>query len=116
MDEWAEVLPARVETTGIAVHYDQPSSEPPQTLLLAVAPKLTGKWMWDDLVAILEDTLSRAKQRGVEPDLLSATPFAHLLPAILTAVTRYRFGTLSTDLIHQTAALATTATTDGNGS
>ncbi len=31
IDEWTEVIPATMETTGITFHYDQPNSEPPQT-------------------------------------------------------------------------------------
>ena len=44
VDEWSEVIPAGTETTGIAVHYNQPSTEPPQTLLLVVTPEITGRW------------------------------------------------------------------------
>jgi hypothetical protein len=102
IDEWTEVIPGKQETTGIAVHYNQPSAEPPQTLLLCVTPEVTGAWTWDKLEGILLDTLERAKSRAVEPDMLGDTPYAHLLPAVLTAVTSYPFATISTDLIYQT--------------
>jgi hypothetical protein len=85
IDEWSEIIPNKVETTGIAVHYNQPNSEPPQTLLLAVSPHIDGHWRWDDLVAILHDTLDRAKKRGVEPEFLGGTPYSQILPAIITA-------------------------------
>jgi hypothetical protein len=106
VDEWTETIPGKVETTGIAVHYDQPSSEPPQVLLLAVTPRETGRWQWNDLVAILHDTLDRAKKRGVEPDHLADTAYAQLLPAVLAAVSSQRFATIAADLVAQTAALA----------
>ena len=106
VDEWTEVIPNRQETTGIAVHYNQPNAEPPQALLLALTPQVTGAWSWDKLVGILHDTLERAKRRGVEPDLLGDTPYAHLLPAVMTAVTTYPYATISTDLVYETAIQA----------
>ena len=102
VDEWNEVIPGRVETTGIAINYDQPSSEPPQTLLLAVTPELTGSWKWDDLVDTIVDTFDRAKKRAVEPDQVGATSYGQLLPAILTAVSSHEFATVSTDLVAAT--------------
>lgn len=85
VDEWTEVIPVRTETTGIAVNYNQPNAESPQTWLIAVAPELTGKWDWDTLVGILQETLSRAKQRAVEPDQVAQyTNLGQLLPATVT--------------------------------
>lgn len=103
IDEWIEVIPGKQETTGIAVHYNQPNSEPPQVLLLAVTPEVTGSWTWDKLVGILHDTLDRARQRAVEPDQLGGTAYAHLLPAVLAAIPSYPFATISTDFVHRTA-------------
>ncbi len=102
IDEWDEIIPGKVETTGIAVHYNQPNTEPAQTILLAISSELTGQWTWDDLVATLHETLDRAKKRAAEPELLSATPFAHVLPAILSSVSSFPLATISTDLIYQT--------------
>jgi hypothetical protein len=103
VDEWSEVIPTQVETTGIAVHYNQPSSQPPQTVLLAVTPELTGSWNWAKLEGILNDTLDRTKQRAVEPGQLDHTAFGQLLPAVIAAVANRRFATISTDLIHKTS-------------
>ena len=103
IDAWTEVIPNRRETTGIAVNYNQPNAEPPQVLLLAVTPKLTGSWNWDDLVAILVDTLDRAKLRAVEPDHLGASALAHFLPAILTPTTSNPNAAIAAPLDHQTA-------------
>ena len=74
-------FPNRIETTGIAVHYNQPNTEPPQCVLLAVSPTIKGRWEWDDLVETLIDTFDRARRRAVEPDFLRTTPYAQLLPA-----------------------------------
>jgi hypothetical protein len=105
IDEWSEVIPNRFETTGIAAHYDQPNTEPPQCVLLAVSPTIKGHWEWDDLVATLEDTLDRAKRRAVEPDFLRTTPYAQLLPAVLSTFTSFPFGTISTNLAAQPASM-----------
>ena len=68
LDEWPELVPATDVVSGVAFHFDRPSSHPPQALLLAVPPVLTGRWSWDDLIATLHETLDGAKARGVEPD------------------------------------------------
>ena len=103
VDEWTEVIPSKSETTGIAFHFNQPNSEPPQTLLLVVTPEITGAWTWDKLVGSLQNTYQRAQLRAVEPDLIGDTALGQLLPAIVTPVASHPFATIATDLIHQTA-------------
>jgi hypothetical protein len=105
IDEWNEVITNKIETTGIAIHYNQPNTEPPQCILLAVSPNVDGRWDWDDLVETLTDTFDRAKRRAVEPDFLRTTPYAQLLPAVLSSFTSYPFGTISTNLAVQSASL-----------
>ncbi|HEX9619825.1 MAG TPA: hypothetical protein VF989_06805, partial [Polyangiaceae bacterium] len=87
VDEWTEIIPGDNETTGVAFHFDQPNSEPPQTLLLAVPPVRRGAWRWDDLVAIVEETFGEAKKRAVEPGHIDTGALAQFLPAVLSAVT-----------------------------
>ncbi|MFD7449643.1 hypothetical protein [Kitasatospora sp. NPDC059827] len=96
-DEWTEVIPAERETTGIAVHYQGPDSEPPQAMLLVVPPVRTGTWDTDDLIAAIGETLDLAKSRGVEPEHLDGTAYAQLLPATVLSATRQPI-TISTDL------------------
>ncbi|KOV28030.1 hypothetical protein ADK60_19155 [Streptomyces sp. XY431] len=96
-DEWTEVVPAEHETTGIAVHYDGPDSEPPQTMLLVVPPVRTGAWVWDDLVAAVRETFDLARVRAVEPGHLDGTAYAQFLPATVLSATRQPI-TISTDL------------------
>jgi hypothetical protein len=113
IDAWTETIPTRVETTAVAVHYNQPNAQPPQVLLLAVAPALTGTWTWDALVGVVSDTLRRTKLRAVEPDQLHASALGQLLPAILTPVASRPGATVSGDLVHQTAVAF--ADSGGNG-
>lgn len=67
VDEWTEFIPNENEVTGIAFNYDQPNATSPNTLLLAVEPTGSANWNWDVLMGVLEDTLTRAKSRAVEP-------------------------------------------------
>ncbi len=84
IDEWTELVPAEKETTAIAFHDNRPNAQPPQALLLAVAPELRGSWRWDDLVTIVTETLDRAKLRAIEPDMILQTEYFQLLPTLLT--------------------------------
>jgi hypothetical protein len=84
IDEWTELVPTNQETTGIAFHFNRPNAMAPQSLLLAIAPRLTGTWKWNDLVAVIEETVARAKMRAVEPDSLIETPYFQAFPAILS--------------------------------
>ena len=38
LDEWVEEIPGKEELTGISFQYNQPDSQPPQSLLLAISP------------------------------------------------------------------------------
>lgn len=112
IDEWIEVNPKRVETTGIAVHYNQPSTEPPQAILLAVTPEVTGAWTWDKLMGVVNNTLDRAKLRAIEPEHIDDSEFSQLLPAVLSAVSSSAGATISTDFIYETAIKASTFSSD----
>jgi hypothetical protein len=88
VDEIVEMIPNRNEITGLTFNYNQPNALPPQAILLAVTPKEKGHWEWEDLVGILNDTLLRAKQRAIEPDILNKSTNSQigvLLPAILAS-------------------------------
>jgi hypothetical protein len=84
IDEWVEIVPSREEVTGISFNFDAPDSAPPQALLLAIAPRLTGQWEWEDLVETVLDTFRRARLRAVEPDAIGDLPaIGTLLPAVM---------------------------------
>jgi hypothetical protein len=87
LDEWTESIPNPNAITGVAINYDQPNVEAPNTLLLAVTPEETGNWLWNDLMDTLNETLSMAKKRAVDPDILNAhSPLGHALPALVAAI------------------------------
>ncbi len=89
IDEWVEIIPNKTETTGIAFHYEQPESKPPQCLILATSPTNTSEsgWTWNNLLAIVNNTLDEAKRRAVDYEDISATSYGHLLPAVVLPVT-----------------------------
>ncbi|MFI5113329.1 MAG: hypothetical protein ACHP9S_10910 [Terriglobales bacterium] len=97
IDEWPEVVPVTDTVSGLTFHFDRPNSQPPQTMLLAVPPVLRGNWNWNDLVAMLNQTLDDAKQRGVEPAQIDSSNEAQFLPATIMAVTLYQI-TIATNL------------------
>jgi len=87
LDEWTEVLPGTTATAGLAFHFNQPSSEAPQSLLL-VTPATDGKtWTWEDVRQAVPDTMRLARQRAVEPVHLDDGAAARFLPATISAIT-----------------------------
>lgn len=100
LDEWIEVIPVERETTGIAVHFDGPDSEPPQAMLLVVPPirdEQHKNWTSEDLILAITETFDLAKTRAVEPQHLDGTAYAHLLPATVMSATQEQI-TIGTDL------------------
>lgn len=80
LDTWTEVIPDRRATTGLAVHFDAPSSRAPQACLLAVPPA-TGGWDFDRVLTLVRQTLDRARQRAVGPAAIEG--WGQFLPAAL---------------------------------
>jgi hypothetical protein len=78
------VIPRARETTGLALHYDRPSSRPPQAVLVAAAPDMTRPWGLDTLEAILLETLELGKLRLVDQDAMAELD--HFLPALTFAI------------------------------
>ena len=70
LDEWTEKIPVDEEITGVTYHYNQPNAVAPQAVLVAVEPTNSGKWDWDVLQGVLNDTIRRSRSRAVEPDQL----------------------------------------------
>lgn len=98
VDEWVESFPRETEVTGLAFNFDQPSSAPLQSLLLAVAGDDQQTWTWDGLLEIVRDTMLRARMRAVEPDMLDELPgVTTLLPATMAEFSTSP-GALSLDL------------------
>ena len=99
LDEWTEVLPGQrfapgmddqtvhTQTTGVAVHFDRPNAEAPQSWLLVTPARWDGNWRWRDLRQALPETMDLARIRAVEPGQIDATAYASFLPATVMAAT-----------------------------
>jgi hypothetical protein len=112
LDEWTEVLPANTETAALAFHYDRPSHEPPQTMLL-VTPATPGeKWTWEDVRTAIPETFELAKKRAVEPRDIAKRPIARFLPATLMAFTTQAIS-ISSELRPAEVAVAAMAVPNG---
>ncbi|HRF66820.1 MAG TPA: hypothetical protein PK850_12745 [Ignavibacteria bacterium] len=88
IDEWTELIPNTEELTGIAFNFNQPDSEPPQTILLAVAPQDNGVWSWEDLADSVLETFELAKIRTLTPDNIWGNQngdLSQVLPALFSA-------------------------------
>jgi hypothetical protein len=112
LDEWTEVIPHRRETAGLTFHYDRPSQEPPQTMLLVTPTGIERQWSWEDIQAAIPDTFELAKTRAVEPRDLADQPVARLLPATLMAFTTHAIS-ISSELRPAAVSLADTVMPNG---
>ncbi len=86
VDEWAEVIPNKSETTGIAFHYDAPASRPAQAILLSVPPGPVQdgqKWTDEYLIDSVAETIDLAKIRAV--DRTALRHIGHFIPALYFA-------------------------------
>ncbi|MGD9726183.1 MAG: hypothetical protein AB7G68_14895 [Nitrospiraceae bacterium] len=88
-DEWTEMLPSREATTGVAFHFNQPDTEPPQVILLAVCPAEGENWRWEYLTETILDIFERARKRLIDFDhVKSNAALAHVLPAVVAPLDR----------------------------
>ena len=94
IDEWVEVVPSAIETTGMVFQFDRPNAAPPQSVLLAVPPDLDTGWTLQTLQQTLLETLDLARLRTVDPQTIDQ--IGHYLPAAYFAVNATR-DTVSTD-------------------
>ncbi len=86
VDEWIETIPDENIHTGIAMNYNQPNTEAPNSIIMAVTPEITGAWEWDDLMDTLNETLSLARKRAIEPDHIKEEIWGQVLPALVSSI------------------------------
>lgn len=79
VDNWVERAPADEQSAGIAMEYDDPNQEPPQSILLA-APPASGGWTRGELETTLLETFDLLKIRAVDLDDLDE--LGHFLPGL----------------------------------
>ena len=68
VDEWPEFIPDPFHTAAIGFHYDAPGARPPQSIVLALPPRLHQEsWRFDDVLDVLHEAWDLARLRGVRP-------------------------------------------------
>src|SRR5262249_51398059 len=87
LDEWTGVVPEVEQRLAVGFHYDNAGAEAPQTILLAVPPVIGAQWNSAALLAILQESLTLAKVRAVDLELLAGLPdpygnLAQVIPPI----------------------------------
>jgi hypothetical protein len=75
VDAWTRMVPDQTHRTGVAFHFDEPDAEPPQVLLVAVAPDTRpghrpGTWDLDTLVGVVTSTVALARLRARAAELV----------------------------------------------
>ena len=82
LDQWIDLVPEPVETTGLAFHHDGPNSEAGNAVLVAVPSSGAPAWSFSELLATLEETFELVELRAIDPDILG---LGQLLPGIYLA-------------------------------
>jgi len=73
LDEWQEVIPDAIQTTGVSFHYDAPGARPPQAVLLAVPPRaVMAQWSFEEVLATVHEAVDLAQLRCVRPKDLAS--------------------------------------------
>ncbi len=76
LDSWSQAVPAATLDTAVAFHFDEPRSDAPQSILVAVAAdqspdRQPSTWAVADLVGTVTSTMALARQRAVAADLVT---------------------------------------------
>lgn len=79
VDEVIDKIPSANVNTGVALHFDAPNCEAPQTMLLALPPEGEA-WSHEVLLDTLGDCFAMARMRPVDSDAMP--DFNSILPAI----------------------------------
>jgi hypothetical protein len=73
LDDWQEIIPDLEVTSGIAIHKNQPLSESPQAIMIAVPTDNSSTWNWgiNDIAHSVLQAIDMAKYRTVEPEQIT---------------------------------------------
>ena len=67
-DEWPEFVPDPFQTAAIAFHYDAPGARPPQSIVLALPPRMgQDNWHFDEVLDVIHEAWDLARLRAVKP-------------------------------------------------
>lgn len=103
IDHWVDVVPQATQSTGVALNFAAPATQPPQAILVAVPPDARTTWTVEALERVIVETLDLAKVRAVDLDALRTV--GHIVPGLFLAVNPAG-DTISTDLRSSTLPIA----------
>lgn len=93
VDEWTEIIPFKEHSAAVAINFNQPNSQPPQCMLLAVPSKQPNpsnpgslKWKQNDIQATLEQTLDDAIDRSIDYEAIKDTDLGKFIPLTIYPV------------------------------
>lgn len=93
IDTWTEIIPNRVEPTGIAFNYEGPRSRAPQAVLVAVPATVNAtQWKFEELRDALEQTIDLTRARAVDRELLGQ---GQVFPAAIFAANDNKVNVIS---------------------
>jgi len=102
IDEWTEIIPWKDQTAALSLNFNQPNSQAPQCLLLAVpsvqpdqAVPESLKWNQTDIQNMLEQTLNDAIKRNQDYEAIENSHLGQFIP-----LTIYPVSSLRSDGIH----------------
>jgi hypothetical protein len=81
IDEWTDKIISETQDTAISFHYDGPSTEAPQSLLMAVSPHDSHRWNKNTILTVIQDTFRLAKLRAI--DYRSLKELRQFLPLMI---------------------------------
>lgn len=110
IDDWTEVIPNRLEETGVAFHYRSPKAQAPQAVLVAAPSRSADGWSFAELLASLEQTMDLMKVRAIETEYLE---LGQLFPATVLGSNANITNTVTTDLVESIARAIRGALSDG---
>jgi hypothetical protein len=103
IDQWVDVVPQPLQSTGIAFNYAAPASQPPQAILVSVPPDDRATWTVEALERTIVETLELARVRAVDLDSLGEV--GHIVPGLFLASNPLG-DTVSTNLAAATRPIA----------
>jgi hypothetical protein len=82
-DEWKEKLPEKDVNAAISIKYNQANSEAPQSMLLITPPEQNGAWDMEDVLNAVTETMTMAKKRAIDTEIIQSTWMSQFLPALV---------------------------------
>ena len=95
IDNWNDIIPRKVEETGVALHYNSPQAQAPQAVLVVAPSRQAANWSFAEVLASLEQTMDLMKVRAIETEHVDLT---QVFPPMVMGQNPNILNTITTDL------------------